>query len=468
VSFYPPHSPRQQVEAFLASCCQTPDAPLAELLTPQRFEQLCAEHDTPLVQAARVVFTPLVTLWAWLGAVLSPDHSCRAAVARVLTLSLALGRAACSLDTAAYCRARARLSTALVRQLALDSAAELEAAVPPSWLWSGRHVHLVDGSTSTLPDTPAHRRRYSQHPNQLPGVGFPLVRWVLLASLATAMIGGCAFGPYSGKETGETALFRQLHERLRAGDVLLADRYFCNYFLVAMLRARGVDVVARLHALRDDDCRRGHRLGRGQRLMYWRRPARPAWLTPELYATMPQGLWMREVRVHVTEPGFRTERLTIATTLLDPRQYSREAVGELSRQRWHVELDIRALKTYLGMEQLRCQSPEMVAKEIWVHVLAYNLVRKTTAQAALAHGFHPRQVSFTAAKQVGCGAALTLVLGDAEQRARIVPGLLAALRSEVVGERPNRVEPRRVKRRPKPHRWLTEPRAQARARLLRT
>jgi hypothetical protein len=293
-----------------------------------------------------------------------------------------------------------------------------------------------------------------------------MIRLVVLLSLTTALLGGLALGPYEGKEAGETALLRALLDRLRPGHVLLADRYFCSYFMVALLRARGVDVVFRMHASRDVDFRRGRRLGRGDHVVEWQRPPRPGWMGEGTYADMPRTLAIREVRTQVATPGFRAEELVVATTLLDAEEYRREDVTDLYHERWHVELDIRSIKATLKMEALRCRTPFMLEKEVWATFLGYNLVRKVSCQAALSAGKHPRQISFTATLQaVRAGwAAATHAAGSL--RRALGAALLAALGKEEVGDRPDRCEPRALKRRPKPQALLMVPRAEARAALL--
>src|SRR5947209_5831829 len=225
--------------------------------------------------------------------------------------------------------------------------------------------------------------------------------------------------------------------------------------------------VARLHASREQDFRVGRRYGRGERLMFWRRPARPEWLDEATYQAMPPYLCVREILVHVAEPGRRTRRLIVATTLLDRERYSREAVAALYGARWQVELDIRSLKSYWGLGELRCQSPEMLAKELWGGVLAYNLVRKVACQAACLQGLRPRQVSFTAARQALCAGLKGRVLSGPGERRRAGEVLLERLGQERVGGRPGRVEPRATKRGPKGYPRLRQPRARARARLQR-
>jgi len=262
-------------------------------------------------------------------------------------------------------------------------------------------------------------------------------------------------------------LFRQMLGSLHAGDVLPADRYFCTWFTFALGLRQGVDVVARLHASRNQDFRVGCRYGAGERLMVWARPPRPEWLDEALYESLPRVLSVREILVHVTIPGRRTRRLIVATTLLDRQQYSREAVAELYNARWQVELDIRTLKVQLGLKELRCQSPPMVATEIWGNLLAYNLVRKVGCQAALSQGVRARRISFTAARQALCAGLQQQVQSSAAERLRVGTVLLARLGQERVGERPGRVEPRVVKRGHKSYPRLRQSRAQARARLQR-
>jgi hypothetical protein len=442
--------------------------PLPDSLDPAQVQQRFTEHQVGFGHHGTAFWTPALTLWAFLRQVLSPDRSCRQAVCHVV-LAFALTRPPEAFDTAAYCRARAKLPTALLERLALDVGHGLEAHAPAAWLWHGRHVQLVDGSTSRLADTPANQRAYPQPKSQQPGLGLPIIRWVVLVSLATAAVRGLAYGPYQGKQTGETALFRQLLQHLQRGDVVVADRYYCSYFMVALLRAAGVDVVLRLHQRRRYDFRRGRRLGRYDHVVLWRRPARPAWMDEDTYAQVPATLEVREIRRRVQEPGGRVQELTLATTLCDADAYPADAIAELYHQRWQVELDIRSLKTTLGLSDLRCLTPFMVEKELWLNCLAYNLVRRVAAQAALRSEQSPRSISFKASKQALLGSWEGLSFTEAAAEAtQVALGLLQALAKEHVGDRPGRYEPRAIKRRPKPHKLLREPRGAARARLLRS
>jgi hypothetical protein len=227
-----------------------------------------------------------------------------------------------------------------------------------------------------------------------------------------------------------------------------------------------VDVVTRLHQLRTANFRRGRRLGKGDHVVRWPRPEKPDWMDDATYESMPPFLEVREVQVHVDQPGFRTESFIAVTTLLDEKKYTQQDIAELYHQRWLAELDIRAIKIQLGMDVLRCKSPEMVRKEIWTCLLAYNLIRKTILESAKQSKLSPRQISFTAAQQkVAASWQSVLSLSEASL-ALLLEADLEHIAGHRVGHRPGRVEPRKIKRRPKPHKLLTQPREAAREELL--
>ncbi len=284
---------------------------------------------------------------------------------------------------------------------------------------------------------------------------------VVLLSLATGMMSGMAMGPCRGKGTGETALLRSLLQTMR-GDIFVGDRFMCSYFMIALAREFGVDAVVRLHQRRKADFRRGKSLGKGDHLVRWQRPARPEWMDVETYECMPEFLEVREVRVQVAQPGFRTESFVVVTTLTDHETYSSEDIARLYHKRWLVELDIRSIKTTMGMEVLRCKTPAMVRKEIWTWLLAYNLIRKTMLAAADTADRLPRELSFASAKeQIGAAWTAILLLDEAGQ-VSLVEMYIHHLAGYRVGHRANRIEPRAVKRRPKRQRLLTKPRREAR------
>jgi hypothetical protein len=452
--------------ALLYSYAQDDGLPFASVLTEDDVERAAVAEKVAFATADDDIYTPAVTLWAFIGQVLSGRKSCVAAVARIIALRIAMGLPPCSARTGAYCKARAKLPEKFLRRLTYQVGSELEDQAPAHWRWHNRRALLADGTTSHLPDTAANQVEYPQSRAQRRGMGFPMIRLVVLLTFATATIVGAAFGPYKGKETGETALFRQLFDQLRAGDVVVADRYYCSYWMIALLAPLGVDVVFRLHQLRHYDFRRGRRLGHDDHIVAWQRPQRPSWMSPATYATMPETLAVRELRFNVDNPGFRTQAIVVATTLLDEGVYRKDEIADLYHRRWLAELDLRAIKRTLGMEQLTCKTPAMVRKELWTHFLAYNLVRKVAAQAAWERGLCPRRISFAGTVQTLEAFGPLLLGSEPEQRARLCRQMLWAIAMHEVGDRPGRVEPRRVKRRQgNDYPTMNEPRAQARERL---
>lgn len=468
MSFLNKPSLSRRFQLVLSSFQQRDGLPFAEVLSESQIESAFAEEGGLFAQAEEDVYTPAVTLWGFLSQALFKEEqrSCLAAVSRIVVLLVALGRPRPSDNTGDYCRARAKLPERAIQRLVLETAGRLERQMPADWLWHGRHVKLVDGTTATAADTPDNQDVWPQQPQQADGLGFPIVRIVVLLSLATAMVCGMGLGPYAGKQTSELALFRELLGQLAEGEILLADRYYCSYFQIALLLELGVDFVTRLHQHRTADFRRGQSLGRHDHLVTWTRPQRPTWMDAETYQRMPKSITLREIRVQVQEPGFRVESFVVVTTLLDAKQYSRDDIAALYRQRWMAELDIRAIKESLGLDFLRAKSPVMVRKELWTGVLAYNLIRQTMAQSALEHGVSPRELSFTAAMQQVAATWCLLPLADDQLALLLVEAHREHLAHHEVGHRPNRIEPRAVKRRPKPHDLLTRPRAEARAALL--
>jgi putative transposase len=461
-------SDRQSFHAVRQAFLQADDLPFGDVLSVEDIQQAFDAEHVDFAQGKDDIYTPAVTLWAFLSQTLHAQRlrSCAAAVSRVIVLCVALGREAPSPDTGAYCRARAKLPENVLRRLVYGVGEQLESRVPADWLWLGRHVKMGDGTTLLAPDTQANQGLWPQPRTQKPGLGFPILRMMVLFSLATAAVCGVAIGPYKGKGTGEPALLRELFDRFQPGDIFLGDCCFCSYFLLALFLARGVDVVVRQHQCRTTDFRRGRRLGPEDHVVEWQRPARPDWMDEATYATIPMTLTIRELKVRVAIRGFRVQQLVVVTTLTDAERYPKSKVAHLFRQRWHAELDLRNIKISLQMDDLRGRSPEMVRREIWVHWLAYNLIRKTIAQAALLHEKPPRQLSFA--------AALAAVATSWDHATVARPELLLALANaqfrviawHEVGDRPDRVEPRAIKRRPKSHALLTKPRKEAREELL--
>lgn len=452
----------------LSSFQQHSGLPFADALSEERIADAFASEGVHAEPVEGDIYTPAVTLWAFLSQVLfkGEHRSCTAAVSRVAVLMGALGQRLPSSNTGAYCRARAKLPEQALRRVTREVASSCEDALPHNWFWHGRRVKLVDGSIIGMPDTQRNQSQYPQQASQKPGLGFPLIRVVMVLSLATAMICDMAIGPYRGKETGETALLRQLLSQLDPGDILLADRYYCSYFMICLIMAMEMDFVVRLHQLRKVDYERAQRLSAGDHIVTWQRPSKPKWMDQATYDQMPESVSVRLVEVDVKQKGFRVKSLTIATTLLDATRYTRDDLAELYHRRWMAELDIRTIKITLDMDVLRCKSPEMVRRELWVGLLAYNLIRQAILNAASTSSLSPRQLSFAAAMQQIAASVTSVFYMDDAERTKCVEAQLKAMVANQVGDRPNRVEPRAIKRRPKPHRLLTKPRHEARAELL--
>jgi Transposase DDE domain len=450
------------LEAFLLQ----PGLPFARVLSAERIERVFAKHDN---QFGGSVYSTAIMVWSFLGQILrdGKEASCQAAVARVAAHQQQTGGAAPTSDTGDFCRARRKLSEDALHELTVEIAAEVQQQADAAWLWKGRQAKLVDGFTFTMPDTPANQAAYPQHTAQKPGIGFPIARVCAVLSLATACILDAAIGPYSGKETGETALLRLLLGSFSPSDLLVADRYYCSFLMIALLRQRGVDVCARLHQRRTADFRRGRRLGPDDHLITWTKPPRPEWMDEPTYATIPDTLTLREMRYCVVIPGRRVQVLTVVTTLLDAETYSREDIAELYGFRWNSELDIRAIKQSLNLAHVRCKSPAMVRRELWTTLLAYNLIRTTAAAAAMLHDKQPRHISFTGACQYVLAswslfAAHRIPAADLDAHCRT---LLAHIATCQVANRPGRIEPRELKRRRHGYKLMQEPRNTLRARL---
>ena len=402
------------------------------------------------------VYTPAVTIWVFLSQGLSADHSCREAVAGRVAWRLARGWRSCSAKTGAYCSARDALPEEARSQRMRDTGRRVDEEAPPEWRWLGHRVLDVDGSTFTMPDTPENQAEYPQMASQRRGCGFPIARIVVVFSLAVGTVLDAAMGKYQGKQTGENSLFRTLHPLLKAEDVVLADRYFSGWFDLMLIRQRGAHVVVRKHPLRATDFRTGQRLGKDDHLVRWQKPARPKWMGSEAYAELPDSLTLREVRVRVEQRGFRTQELVIVTTLLDAERYLADEIAKRYRRRWQAELNLRSLKVVLQMDQLRCKTPHRVRNEFYMHLVAYHLIRQAMAVAAARAGIEPWTVSFKGCLQTV--SKLLPLLATRISTDNWCDALLDAIATHLVGNRPDRFEPRVKKRRPKPYRQMTKTR----------
>jgi hypothetical protein len=451
-----------KVRRYRRQMVEDQDLCFKRLLPTEQVEAALKRHQ---VHFRERLYTPLLTIWTFLYQVLASDQSCRAAVARLLAFLCVGGQGSESAKTDPYCKARQRLPEKLLADLARSSGLELHRQVQPLGLLGGRPIKIADGTTVSMPDTPANQKAYPQQSAQKKGLGFPLMRLVGLISLSCGAVLDVAMAPYQGKRTGETTLLRRLLGQLEAGDILLADAIFSTYSILALLLLQGVDLVSHHDGRRHVDFRQGRQLGRYDHVVLWHKPVRSFWMSRKLYRALPETLTVREVKVEVSQKGFRRRYLLLVTTLLDPRVYPKDELATAFRCRWHAELDLRSIKHVMQMDVLRCKSPSMVRKEIWMHLLAYNLIRKLMAQAAAVVGICPRDISFK-------GTLQTLVAFAAagwscpDQRNELYAAVLKAVATHRVNDRPDRVEPRAVKRRPKKQVFLNEPRSIAKARLL--
>ena len=414
----------------------------------------CLEAVESLLPAHRErLFPPTETLSMFLAQAMSADRSCQKAVDDAAIKRLMGGLPICSTHTGAYSRARHRLPLDMVSTLAGHTGRMIGERTPDTWHWRGRPVRLVDGATVALPDTADNQALYPQPGSQQPGLGFPLCRLVGIICLASGALLNAAMGACQGKGSDEQSLLRSILGTLDSGDLLLGDAFYATYFLLCALRERGVDGVFEQQGARrrSTDFRRGQRLGPRDHLIELRKPKiKPDWMSQAEYDQAPDTLNVRELR---------TGGKILVTTLLCPKRTSKAALNALYRDRWHVELDLRNIKTTLGMEMLSCRTPAMAEKEIWVYLLAYNLIRLLMAQAASLADILPRQLSFKHTLQLWIAWQQRWNERDDDGE---IGGLFILIAQQQVGKRPGRIEPRAVKRRPKPFPRLTKPRPIAR------
>lgn len=405
-----------------------------------------------------------LVFWTFLWQVAQAGASCREAIRQAQALCKNAARPVPPDADSPYCQARGGLPLERLEEIHDGLCAEADQALAANDLWCGHHVLVADGSSVTAPDTPANQKAYPQQSVQKPGCGFPIIRLVALLSLATGMLTAWATGSWSQHELG---LLQTLWDYLRPGDVLMADRGFCNWVLLAQCLERRVQAVFRVKGVRRRDFRQGKRVSHDERLVQWRKPAQPAkTIDAKAWARLPQLLNLRLVRCRLALPGFRTRQVIVVTTLLDSAQYPPEALSQLYFRRWAMELTLRNIKITLQMDQLSCKNPQNLEREIRMHFLVHNLVRRLMLETARRHHVSLERVSFAGSLAAArrYGEAL-LQARSQRQRQHLMQELFAALAADLVPDRPGRREPRAVKRRPKPyprlmnhrHRWLEIP-----------
>lgn len=430
----------------------------ASLLSEKTIESVFGDAKAILDSAQ--IYTTAVTVWVFLSQVMSINHGCVCAVAKLVAWRAVQGWSPCSAATGAYCIARDKLDEESMQRLVTQSGAAVESLAPDQWRWKGHEVIVADGATITMADTPENQQEYPQLGSQKPGCGFPIMRVLILFTLSTGAIIEVALGRYAGKLSHEVSLFRMIDALIQKGNVFLADRAFAGWFEMARLEQRGAHYVLRMHQKRKTDFRCGIRYGKDDHAIRLDKPDRPKWMSKEEYEAYPEFIIVREIKVRVEQQGFRTKEIIIHTSFEDDIEYSKDDIGLLFRRRWQAELNLRSIKTVMQMEHLRCKRPHRVRNELRAHLLAYNLIRQTMVEAAIDSAIQPYQISFKATLNAMSESLPILIsMKDIGELRRT---LLACCQQHRVANRPDRYEPRVKKRRHKSYPWMTKPRNQYR------
>jgi hypothetical protein len=436
--------------------------PWQRVVSATRIAQILTEEG---IEYRSRLYPPVVTLWAMLHQVLCADKSMRHTVTAMNSWLSTTGARVPSSDTGAYSKARKRLPETLLQRLVPETAEQLEKTVPKDQYWCARRVKVFDGSTVLMADSEANQAAYPQHGNQAEGCGFPLARIVVFFCLLTgAVVSACV----ANKTMSEIVMSRLLYQDLAVDDVAMADQAYGSYVDLALIQQQGADGVLRKHQARVCDFRTGHKNAKRDHQVEWQKPKRPpAHMSDEEFAAIPETLMVREVCLRLPRRGFRDQRIIVVTTLLDAKRYSAQQLTRLYGWRWQAaEINLRHLKTTLKMEMLTAKTPSMVCKEIWTHLLAYNLLRTLMEQAAPLLGYQRARLSFQGARQHFYQRLALLVTSSHSTRKRLYALLLQTIADDALPFRPNRHEPRVLKRRPKPFPRMRQPRAVLKAKLV--
>lgn len=413
-------------------------------------------------------FPDEVTFWAFLSQTLSEDRSCARAVAEVQNWRLDHGQKLPSADTSSYCKARQRLPMTMLEGVHEHLRNSLSQRTPTELLWHGHVVKAIDGSSVQLPDTPENQLAFPQPSNQKPGCGFPVLQFGALLNLCN---GAWEQFVVSEMTVHDHKLLDAMLPYIGRNEVLLGDRAFCSYEMMARTAALGAWMLARLHQMRKTDWRKGTKAGPNQRIVTWRKPTQPkgSCLTREQWALLPDQLQVRLIKVRAKDRNGRLKTMFLATNLLDTERYPEEDIAALYCQRWQIELRFRDLKTTMGMEVLRSKTPEMARKELAMFVVAYNALRLLMLKASLACGATLWRISFKGTIQIVATweARFSRLHHKPRSHSEIIGELLTQIAKRKVPHRPGRQEPRARKRRPKPFPNLTQPRQLVHDRLRR-
>lgn len=454
------HKPKR-VEMLKQKFEKSIGLPFRDVLSEQTIVEVLEEAKFKYRES---IYAPVVVIWAFLSQVLATDKSCQNVVSRIVAWCAGGGVKMPSTDTGGYTKARQRLPETVMKQLLDKTGHELESKVPESNLWCGRHVKILDGTTVTMADTEANQAEYPQHGNQAVGCGFPLTKLVVMFSLLTGAVIAVMVKPF---RCSETEMARQMYNELEALDVALADRLYGTYVDLVMVQSKGADAVFRMHQKRSTDFRKGKRLGRADHLVTWYKPkCCPKHMSKSEFAQLPDTVTVREVRYQITTAGFRTREVVLVTTLLDAKTFTKAKLAELYKLRWQAEVDLKHIKTTLAMEHLRSRTPAMVRKEIYAHLMAYNLLRSLMWEAGTSEGIHPLRLSLQTSRQHFHHFMAELLGAKPSKHHRVYEILLMILIQQTLPIRPDRFEPRVVKRRPKPFPRMKEPRSSLKSKLV--
>jgi hypothetical protein len=415
---------------------------------------LCQADEGP--NSRQRIFTVRRTFFGFLYQALNPQCPCREIVRQIQALLALHDQRQTDEGTSAYCQARKRLPLDMLCRLRVALAV---AGDKTAHLWNGLRPKLIDGTTTSLPDTPKNQHAYPQTRSQKPGCGFPLLKLVGVFSLATGVLLDYAKG---NKHESEQRLLKRLLDQFQPGDLAVADRGFCTYVLLSLLLRRKVASLFRLHQNRSADLRKGKALGKNDRLCTWRKPSeKPVWLPRSWWKKIPAQLIVRVIRFQLSSPGYRPKSLTLVTTLLDAQKYPAPQIAQLYARRWQIELWFRDIKSSLGMEFLRCKSPQLVHKELEMFFIAYNLIRCLIVQAGSINDVALERISFKGT--VDSVRQFSLAIAQARSKKKqhqLIARLLEVIACDQVPHRPDRREPRALKRRPKQFQLLNRHRHQ--------
>jgi hypothetical protein len=404
------------------------------------------------------IYTPIKTLFIFIKQVLNPDKSCKNVVAEVVAEELITKKKEVSTNTGPYCKARKRLPEPAVREIVKETGKSSAEKALVSWKAFGRPLKGVDGTSIIMPDTKENQGIYPQQKGQKKGIGHPIARVVVVMSLTVGTVLDYAMGPFKGKGSGESSLFRSIFDCIERDDILLGDRYFPSFFLIADVLAKGADGVFRGQGQRLYDFRKGESLGKRDHIVEWEKPDKPEWMDDETYKTYPGYIRVRE---------FKMNGNTYVTTLLSHKKYHKKELAKIYELRWHLEINLKSIKETMNMDMLSCKTPEMVGKEMGIHFLAYNIIRIIMAEACIRHNAIPNRISFKGTVQLLNKFMPHFINSSSKENKMMYAALLNKIVKNKIGNRPGRVEPRAVKKRPKPFDTLNRPRFVEKAKLMR-